>query len=73
MDKQIEILKIISEEKALAELSFENRIIDRLWKSGFSEEDILMLKGNLPDPVRVNLANRIRDKYNKQITLTRKD
>lgn len=72
MNKQTEILKIISEERALAQFSFENRIINRLWKSGFSEEDVLMLKGKISDPVRVNLANRIRDKYNKQITFTRK-
>lgn len=53
------VFDIINQESR----SIERRIVDRLWECGYSEEDVLNLKGkDISDPLRIKVANLLRDK-----------
>lgn len=42
--------------------SVEQRIVDKLWEKGYDEQYILNLKHKIADPLRIKLANLMRDK-----------
>lgn len=46
--------------------SAEQRIVDKLWENGYDEQYILNLKGKIADPLRIKLANLMRDKIHEQ-------
>jgi len=56
------MLDIINQESK----SVEQRIVDRLWKKGYKEQDVLSLKDKIADPLRIKLANLMRDKIHEQ-------
>ena len=49
-----------------AQKSVEQRIVDKLWEKGYDEQYILNLKGKIADPLRIKLANLMRDKIHEQ-------
>jgi len=49
-----------------AQKSVEQKIVDKLWEKGYDEQYILNLKGKIADPLRIKLANLMRDKIHEQ-------